>query len=225
MIYAIGDSFTEGGELPGQNFGVPGIGAWPGVLSEMIGKPVINKGRSATGNTRIVKRAVDAVINNAEGIIICWTNYGRIEFADKQGIYDVWPGSGSRRWLTRVPGTEHRSQISDFVNQHYNLKYLYKNWLRQIILVQTLCKARNIPCAMFNAFLIPDIHDYSYSESVKFLLREIDYDMFINNTLTESTMDWTYNTPKMPLGHPGPEGHKIIANKVYEHIRNLGWVS
>jgi hypothetical protein len=67
MIYAIGDSFTYGDELESRDK------AWPAVLSELIDKPVVNKGRPATGNTRIVKRAIDAVIDQAEA------DYNRME--------------------------------------------------------------------------------------------------------------------------------------------------
>jgi hypothetical protein len=37
-------------------------------------------------------------------------------------------------------------------------------------------------------------------------------------------MDWTYNTPKGPGGHFLEEGHAIVADKIYEHIRSLGWI-
>jgi len=82
MIYAIGDSFTAGAELEGHLWDTPGQGAWPEVLESLINHPVINKGRSATGNTRIVKRSIDAVLEKADGIVICWTYSLRIEFID-----------------------------------------------------------------------------------------------------------------------------------------------
>jgi hypothetical protein len=38
-------------------------------------------------------------------------------------------------------------------------------------------------------------------------------------------MEWTYGLPQGPGGHFLDEGHQIVTDKVYEHIRNLGWVS
>ena len=225
MIYAIGDSFTEGGELPGQDFGIPGKGAWPEVLSNLINKPVTNLGRSASGNTRIVKRAIDCVIDNADGIIICWTAHNRTEFADQFGIYDVWPGRDSRWWLTTKSGSEHRIELVKYLTNHHNQDHYYANWLRQIILVQNLCKSKNIPCAMFLAFGSDDFNVYKHKENIKKLIEEIDLNLFVNNTLTESTVDWTYGTLKGLGGHPLEKGHQIIANKIYEHIRHLGWIS
>lgn len=75
----------------------------------------------------------------------------------------------------------------------------------------------------YNADL--DTHDYGGDTGVKYLISAIDKTKFINNTLSESTIDWIVGTKKMPNGHPGPDGHQIIANKIYEHIRNSGWLS
>lgn len=230
MIYAIGDSFTAGGELPGCNWDSPGKGAWPEVLGELINQPIINKGRLASGNTRIVKRAVDAVLSKAECIIICWTSIDRQEFIDKAGIYDVWPGRDPRWWLTNKSHTNHRLELVKYLtNYQSDFKsqlYAYKNWLRQIILIQSLCKANNVNCVMLIAFgAFENFSYFAKEKSVQELLNAIDLSMFVKNTLAESTVEWTHKTQKMPMGHPGPEGHQIIANQIYEHIRNLGWVS
>lgn len=226
MIYAIGDSFTEGCELPGQNFGIPGKGAWPEVLGNLLNKPVTNLGRSASGNTRIVKRALDCAIDDADGIIICWTSHNRTEFADNIGIYDVWPGRSPNWWLTTVSGSEHRIELVKYLTNHHNQEHYYANWIRQIILVQQLCKSKNIPCAMFNAFTLSKDYDkFVRNEKIKKLINEVDLSLFVNNTLKESVVEWVYGTPKGPGGHPLELGHQIIANKVYEYIRHLGWVS
>jgi hypothetical protein len=37
--------------------------------------------------------------------------------------------------------------------------------------------------------------------------------------------EWATNTPKGPNGHFLEEGHEIVANRIYEHIRHLGWIS
>lgn len=232
MIYAIGDSFTKGDELPGETTDTPGIGAWPEVLSRMIGKPVVNKGRSASGNTRIVKRVIDAVINNAEGIIICWTSAHRIELSDNTGIYNVWPGR-VMPWRNIYGGnvnTEHRLDVIEYLTKHQSdttsILHAYANWLRQIILVQSFCKERNIPCVMFNAFGAREDYDLCKNNTtVQQLFKAIDFSIFVNGTINESTVEWAYGTTKMPMGHPGPEAHIIIANKVNEHIRHLGWFS
>jgi hypothetical protein len=38
-------------------------------------------------------------------------------------------------------------------------------------------------------------------------------------------MEWTYETPQGPGGHFLEQGHVIVADKINEYIRHLGWVS
>jgi hypothetical protein len=38
-------------------------------------------------------------------------------------------------------------------------------------------------------------------------------------------MEWTYGTPRGPRGHFLEQGHEIVADKIYEYIRHLGWIS
>lgn len=231
MIYAIGDSFTLGAELPESYWDTPGKGAWPEVLANYIGEPVINKGRSASGNTRIVKRAIDAVLNDATGIIICWTSPDRIEMIDQAGIFDIWPES-SLSWLTENLETghfeerkQHRSQLLKYLVIYHNeydcFLYNYKNFLRQVILVQNLCKNYQIDCTMLIAFSAKeDVECFHNDNAVQNLLKGVDLNMFVDSTLEQSTRDWTRGTQNMPKGHPNSDGHVIIATKIWEHINN-----
>jgi hypothetical protein len=41
----------------------------------------------------------------------------------------------------------------------------------------------------------------------------------------EQFVEWTYGCPQGPNGHFLEEGHQRVAEKINEHIRNLGWVS
>jgi hypothetical protein len=216
MIYAIGDSFTAGDELldPAQT-------AWPAVLSKKLNRPVTNQGRPAVGNTRIVKRVIDAVINQAEIIIIGWTDCARQEFADDIGIYDIWAGRNYRAFQLDDP--THRINLIKHLTVYDVPKYYYADWLRKVILVQSLCKLHNIPCTMFISCSTNYIHREFHSEFAE-LLSLIDQSMFIDS-MSNSTTEWCYGLPHGPNGHPLDDGHRVIAEKIYEHIRNLGWVS
>jgi lysophospholipase L1-like esterase len=215
MIYAIGDSFTYGDELESQDK------AWPAVLSQLINKPVVNKGRPASGNTRIVKRAIDAVIDQAKMIIIGWSDCNRQEFADDIGIYDIWAGRNYQAFQLQDP--THRINLIKYMTAYDTPKYYYADWLRKIILVQSLCKLHNIPCVMFIACGANFSHK-QYHQKFNKLVDTIDHTIFVDDMFT-SVGEWCYGTPHGPNGHPLEQGHQIIANKIYEHIRNLGWVS
>lgn len=220
MIYAIGDSFTYGDELPSQDL------AWPALLAKRLNKQIINKGRPATGNNRMVKRALDAIIEKSEMVIIGWSDCNRVEFGDEIGIYDIWAG---RNWrLAQSNDHTHRIQLIKYLTAYDFPQYYYANWLRQIILIQNMCKFHNIPCVMFIACGSHEHHKH-FSNQFDNLVNFIDHSMFVTDMFT-SVNEWVYNAPAGPAklgpnGHPLEQGHEIIADKIYEHIRNKCWIS
>lgn len=215
MIHAIGDSFTYGDELTSQEL------AWPNLLENMLSTKVLNLGKPATGNHRMIKRAIDAVIDRSELVIIGWSDCNRREFADEIGIYDIWAGRDYRAFQLQDP--THRVNLIKYMTAYDTPEYYYSDWLRQIIMVQSLCKLHQIPCVMFVACGAHNSHK-QYCQNFNKLVNAIDHSMFVDDMFT-SVAEWTYGTPHGPNGHPLEQGHKIIAQKVHEHIRNLGWVS
>jgi len=215
MIHAIGDSFTYGDELSSQD------SAWPALLSKKINKDVTNIGKPATGNSRIVKRAIDAVLESSEMIIIGWSDCNRQEFADNIGIYDIWAGRNHQAFQLQDP--THRINLIKYMTAYDTPEYYYADWLRQIILVQSLCKLHKIPCVMFIACGANVSHKHYHSKFEK-LINAIDHSMFVDDMFT-SVAEWTYGTPHGPGGHPLKQGHEIITEKIYEHIRNKCRVS
>jgi hypothetical protein len=63
-----------------------------------------------------------------------------------------------------------------------------------------------------------------YHTQFKNLVEQIDQTQFIDGMFT-SVAEWCYGTPHGPNGHPLEAGHEIIANKIYEHIRNISRIS
>jgi len=214
MIYAIGDSFTYGDELESRDQ------AWPVVLSKLVNKTVINKGRSATGNTRMVKRAVDAVIDDAEMIVVGWSDCNRQEFADEIGVYDIWAG---RNYRAFQKDNTHRIDLIKYLTAYDTPEYYYADWLRKVILIQSLCQVKNIPLVMFIACGANNSHQ-EYHTKFATLVGQIDQTQFVDG-MFNSVAEWCYGTPYGPNGHPLATGHEIIANKIYEHIRNISRIS
>lgn len=216
MIYAIGDSFTYGDELSSRDL------AWPALLSKKLNIPVENKGRCATGNHRMVKRVIDAVLEKSELIIVGWSDCHRQEFADEIGIYDIWAGRNAEAFQLEDP--THRITLIKYLTAYDFSKYYYANWLRQIILIQNLCRANNIPLVMFIACASNKSH-YEFHSEFRALVNAIDISCFVDHDMMKSVGDWIWGTKLMPNRHPSEDGHKIIADKIYEHIRNIGWFS
>ena len=206
-LLAIGDSFTYGEELTDREQ------AWPAVLGKKLNQPVINWGKPATGNYRIVKRAMDAVFAGASMIVIGWSDPARQEFADDLGITDLWAGRDYSRIQTC---NDHRRDLIKYMTAYDVPGYYYAKWLRQIILTQTFCRANQIPCMMFSACNAEDWNrNYMFDHAN--LIDRVDSSTYVGWPLSGST-EWTFGTPHGPGGHPLEQGHEIIAEKIYEHI-------
>jgi len=214
MIHAIGDSFTYGDELPLQDL------AWPSLLSKKLNKEVVNQGRSATGNKRMVKRAIDAVIDQSELVVIGWSDCNRQEFADEIGIYDIWAGRNFRAFQQ---DPTHRIDLIKYLTAYDTPEYYYADWLRKVILIQSLCKLHNIPCIMFIA-CGAHVNHQQYHKKFQKLVDQIDTSMFVDG-MFNSVAEWCYGVPYGPNGHPLEAGHQIIANKIHDHIRHISRVS
>lgn len=214
MIYCIGDSFTYGEELPNRE-----VDAYPFILGRMLDKEATNLGKPATGNYRIVKRAMDAVFAGAELIVIGWSDPARQEFGDDISITDLWAGREYRHMQTC---NDHRINLIKYMTAYDVPEYYYAKWLRQIILVQTFCRANNVKCVMFSA-CNTESYNKQYIDNHKQLADQVDTSTYIGWPFTGSS-DWTYGTPHGPGGHFLEEGHQLVAEKINEHIRNLGWL-
>ena len=225
MIYAIGDSFTFGDELPDvivtpENLKPSDI-AWPALLSKKWNKPVTNLGRQASGNTRIIKRSMDCVFKgDAELIIVAWTNPSRIEWCDEQGPHDIWPGRDVR-WMpaSRVPMVEKLSREHNDEVDHW----CYRTWLRDIILLQTFFKLHNQRYVMVQSHLSQLFNAYWPYRDLD-LRDQIDTTYFVGWPL-EGMTEWMGDCPRGPKNHPLELGHQRIADKIDEYIRNFSWVS
>jgi hypothetical protein len=203
MIYAIGDSYTYGEELDSQDQ------AWPALLGRLLDKEIVNLGRPACGNTRIVKRAMDAVLNgSAERIVVGWTDPLRQEFADEDGIFDLRPASNTF--------SGHRLELFKYYVLHQVEEYHYVNWLRQIILLQSLCRQYAVDYTMFVSCGAHESNQ-RFMANHPDLIRHVDTSSFIG--WPDSSMQrWTFHLPRGPNAHTLQEGHVLTAEKIYAHI-------
>ena len=214
MIYTIGDSFTYGAELKD-----PSQDAWPSLLSKSLNKPVTNLGQPGVSNTSIIEKIIDVVYKeDSELIIIAWTSYLRTQQFDGES-YDTWPGAIHCKKKLSVQMTDNLTRSYD---DGYNV-WAYKNWLRQIILTQTLLKHLNKKYLMAVAF-----HTWGNLYNSQYLWDRIDLNNFMgvlnkNDTYHENFGVWTVDTPKGLNDHPLELGHKMIAEKINEYIGNQRW--
>ena len=212
-LLTVGDSFTYGEELSDLT------NAWPNVLSNKLNCELTNLARPGSGNSRMVRHTVEQS-NNYDIIIIAWSHFARTELADENSFYDVWPGCSD---LPHKEYSPWRTDIIKYYTKHHNDDYLYRQYLLNIILTQHYLKTNNKRYLMLDSFGNHQSNariDHSNTD----LLNQID-EQYYPGWPTESMMEWTYGCSSGPAGHFLEEGHQRIADKIYEHIRNLSWVS
>ena len=207
-LIAVGDSFTYGEELSDLN------NAWPFLLGNKLGCAVSNLAKPGSGNTRMIRHTVEQ-INNYDLIVIAWSHFARTELADENGFYDLWPGCSA---LPHKESSPWRSEVIDYYSKHHNDQYLYNQYLINITLIQQYLKFNNKKYIMLDTF---GNNNYRKNDVIS---NQIDSTYYVGWP-NESMMEWTYNTPQGPRGHFLEHGHEQVADKIYEHIRHLGWIS
>jgi len=207
-LLAVGDSFTYGEELSNLN------NAWPYLLGNKLGYEITNLAKPGSGNTRMIRHAVEQ-INNYDLIVIAWSHFARTELADENGFYDLWPGCSI---LPHKEFSLWRSDVINYYSKHHNDQYLYNQYLINIILIQQYLKFNNKKYIMLDTF---GNNNYRKNNTV---VDQIDPTYYIGWPTT-TMMEWTHGCLKGPGDHFLEQGHEIVADKIYEHIRHLGWIS
>lgn len=212
-VLTVGDSFTYGDELADRRQ------AWPTVLESKFNCTVTNLAQPGVGNRHIVRTLVE----NAAAydvVIIAWSHFARMEFADEYGVYDTWPG---HRGILFKGDLAHRRQIMEYVTRYHSDEYLYKQYLLDIVLVQNYLLQLDKRYIMLDAY--GNNISLRWAVEYKQIREQIIHKNFIGWAAGKSMSEWTYGTEQGPGGHFLEAGHLKVADKIDEHIRRLGWVS
>ena len=218
-LLTVGDSFTYGDELVDRTL------AWPYLLANKINYNVDNLGKPGESNTAILRNAM-LNADDADIVVIAWSHYGRMEASDENGVFTIWPGNAGNLFKDEL---SYRHDLLTYINHHHDDFYQFQQLLINIILLQNYMKSNNKKYLMLDSF---NECDYDSTkprlskliERIPNLIEKIDTRYYLGWP-NETMMKWTYGCPKGPYGHFLEEGHERVADKIYEHIRHLGWVS
>jgi hypothetical protein len=193
------------------------VSAWPVLLGQQLNRPVTNLGKSGTGPGRVIKRSLDCVYRgDAELIVIAWPHFARTEWHDQRGIFNAWPGRN-----TSMLAHGRKKLLEIITNNHTDKMdaWSYRNWIRNIILLQSFFQVNNQKYIMCQTAS----YQAEFGEHQD-LTSHLDTSYFLDWP-TAGICNWCEAVPIGPNHHPLEQGHEIIANKIYEYIRYLGWLS
>ena len=214
-ILTVGDSFTYGEELADTN------SAWPVLLSNQIGADIVNLARPGSGNKRMVRHIIEQVASKQpiDLVIVAWSSPGRMEFADTEGFFDIWPGYSGNMFKREQPW---RVELLNYINRFHNDEWIYQQYLLDIILLQSFLAEHKIPYVMCKTVGNEYYHQtfFTTTSSIAQLINHKHFLGWPNTGMSE----WTFNTPQGPNGHFLEQGHQQVADQIYEHIKSLGWI-
>lgn len=218
-LLTLGDSFTYGEELEN-----PIEQSWPSILAHKIGYRLVNLGTPGNSNPAICRQLLSHFAAGVEEtpnlVVIGWSSPGRMEFGDMSGNFSVWPGNTGRLITKNRPW---REELVKYINQYHSNDLLFEIYLQQVIMVQSFLKEHKIPYLMCNT-VGNEYYKNSLLQKFGYYVPMIDKERFIGWS-EEGMAEWTYGCAKGPRGHFLNEGHEVVANKIYDYLRTLSWVS
>lgn len=218
-ILTVGDSFTFGAELSdvpeyldatGQHYwdnaasafvkATPSQFAWPALLAQKLKQPVDNHGVVGVSNDRIFRHTIATTAQNQYSLVICaWTALERLDIS-YQGR-EVCISAGNPGW----------DWVKLYYADHYDQTKETEKWLVQILGMQSYFQQRNQKYILINTVPITKFPIHNY------LINQIDFDYFFN--WDSSMQHLCKDVPKGKSGHFLEQGHQIVANQLYEFIK------
>jgi len=208
MILTVGDSFTYGEELTNRT-----LDAWPYVLSRLLSNEVLNLGKGAGSNQYIVRTVIEETAKQKfDLVIIGWSDTSRIE-TWTNGM-PICINHNGRRGIPWVPA---------YYKYSYDEKFSFRTWFTQVLVLQQYLISINQPYLFVNVAGLQG-HFELYKDDFLFLWDKYKVENYVGWPIN-GMLEFQGDCPKGPGGHPLELGHQRIAEKINEHIRNLGWLS
>ena len=208
MILTVGCSFTYGEGLADSS-----KTAWPALVSDYLNKPVKNLGIRGGSNEYIFRTAIEeTILNKYDIVIIQWSSIDRSE---------VWHNETNKPLNFNPHTAVDQNWIIEYYAKFYDEKFAFKNWIIKIIALQKYFES------IGQKYIQMSISEYNMINHTNFdtLVSNIDKKTFLSWS-KEGLTNWVGKHTVSPTDkHPSEEGHKLIADKINEHIRNLGWIS
>lgn len=215
MILTIGCSFTFGSELDDRE-----NTAWPYLLAKKLNTTVLNRAEGGASNDYIFRTAIETTVEQKfDLVVVQWSEPSRMEVWHHNRPISVtahsnWRNIGELSWM------------QDFYKHSYNDLFRYRTWYSHVIALQEYFKNKQQKYLFCNLAGLQGYYEDSdgYYEELKHLWNNVDERYYVGWPV-DGLLEFQGDCPKASGGHPLELGHERISNKIYEHIRYLGWFS
>ena len=254
VLVAGGDSFVYGSELA-DCLNRPSTSTYPALIAKKLNLEYVCAAQPGFANNSIRRTVMDACEqNDVERVIVQWTFPDRYEFHFNYDIDDsAWYQVNAWSTLDTVKEIEdsfkkynpvimkHHSDhlnkiksigLGDFAKTFYqhvgtDLYWEQYNMLSEIIMLQQYLDLRNIPYLFtcHDRLMFRKSHHFA-DDSLRTLIKLLKEDKWMWFPNSRGFYIWAMEE-NYPIGttHPLEEAHLQASELVYEHIRNIGWLS
>lgn len=214
LLYACGDSWTEGNEIPPTaSQSEKYYNTWPWFLSRVLDIPVcVNDAAGAGSNTRIFRKTTDFIFDwLGKGkdpadllIVIGWTTPERVELPSNGSYYRITAHSvlGDRDHIDVA------NQYQKIFTKAYNSEQYTLESLKHMLNLRAICKGVGVK---YRDFIAIGSRPYVYK-----LLAQQKFNLSLENMYPETWNDYAHmhNHPRYPHQHPTIETHKLWAEEL-----------
>lgn len=228
LLIASGCSFTDSLQARYTNLR---IDTWPDVVSDFMDWDIINVGKAGSGNDYICNAAIDAILENNDRdliVMVLWSNATRVDFFDKDACVIV-PNEYKSRVNEIARPALHKDEIIQFnkilheLNYLPSIKWIIKHTIRNIWILNTLCKFNNIKIINSRYLNFLPLQGRYFDD--EFLNNQIHELYFKDGIITKEDLNLStilgrdeYCLSKEDR-HPNQKGHNLIAHNFIEKYR------
>lgn len=232
---------------------VPSKNTFPALLSKELGLEYTCVAVPGSSNGAIRRSVMNAcaTYNDIEQIIVTWSFPGRYEFNFNGNWEQISPWSVTDNAEETIRKDFHSDNpivfqhhldklkrekelgISDFAQEFYSRIGGYEYWevyssLIDIVFLQQYLESKNIPYLFtgVDKCLIDNVNKHTTDLSVQTLWQQLDFNKWFWFPKDKGFYTWAKDN-KFPFAttHPREEAHIEATNLIYEHFRNLSWIS
>jgi hypothetical protein len=210
-----GCSFTFGDELEN-----PKTQAWPALLANKLGLPIVNLAQPGTGNDCILRRTTEYLYENlATGskplVVIAWSQDWRREawFLDDYYGHPNFNDYG----IIAMPKNKTINDHERALIGNWSEEDIYRKTLQIKLSMMHLLKHLNVPYIITNyAYSHYDSDISKLKERFSHMQKHLDEDPYLLGNMYNLLPE----LPKMPGGHDGYEAQHYIADLMYSKIND-----
>jgi lysophospholipase L1-like esterase len=201
QLVVFGDSWPAGSELTN-----PSEHCFPSVLGELLKIQIDNQSQSGTSVDQALLRLLNYNLVDC-GVLFCFTSYARYIRFDNSQDFEVHPNNKDLASL-------------NYYTQFYSDELGKFNFLKNILIVQGVCKSLNIPIyCVTNWNTVPD---HKLIDSNTFYKKSLFEILGMTNVTTESAKEYDFRLQMLRnkqyiypnSSHPNIDGHKLIAQEL-----------